>query len=212
MVLAAREREFVAATANHYSDDWQDEFIDSGRSGSKESRRVRTSRTKDVHSPLDAASEQIARQHGMAIYPRMSSLAGAMVAATFAFSPHGYAADTRPTFCAADTLYAKKVSEHESQPAEASSDTDLGDPELIERDALAFSHTISSLVWQPESWVDDGEAVFEWITDGKHAIVSIEGDGTFAYAMYREGGFVPGLTEGPSVSEIPEDLVAYLVA
>lgn len=212
MVLAALKQDFVAATANHFSDDWLDEFIDSGRAGSAKSRRIRTSLANDVHLPFDGAADQISPQHGVALYPRVSTLAGAMVAATFAFSPHGYAADTRPNFFAADALYATAATKRESQIAEGSSAANLSDAELIERDALAFSSTISSLAWQPESWVDDGEAVFEWITDGKHAVVSIEGDGTFAYAMYRDGGFVPGLTEGPSVSEIPEDLVSYLAA
>jgi hypothetical protein len=220
MVLAAREREFIAATANEFPDDWQDEFIDSGRSGSAKARGIRTIRANHVDLALDAAADEISRQHGVAIYPRVSTLAGAMVAATFAFSPQGYAAnnprnyaaDTRPAFSAADAVYANTVTERDFQTADALSGTDLSDAELIKRDALAFSRSIRFLDWQPEHWVDDGEAVFEWIADGKHAVVSIEGDGTFAYAMYREGGFVPGLTEGASVAEIPEDLVSYLAA
>ncbi len=79
-------------------------------------------------------------------------------------------------------------------------------------DAAAFMVAIRDLPWQPAVWADDGEVVFEWIDDTRHAVVSIEGDGFIAYTLLRGDEFVSGeLAEAPANS-LPADLKAYLAA
>lgn len=77
-------------------------------------------------------------------------------------------------------------------------------------DALEFVGAMPSGVLLPHVWADDAEVVFEWISDGRHAIVSCEGDGVIGYT-YRVGGrFVPGEKTAASPDSFPADLSAYL--
>ncbi len=80
------------------------------------------------------------------------------------------------------------------------------------RDAAAFIGLVTQLKWQPKVWKAVGEIGFEWIAAGKHAFVSIIGDGRFAYTMLVDGKFRPGDEDGPLVTTLPHDLRLYLDA
>jgi hypothetical protein len=82
--------------------------------------------------------------------------------------------------------------------------------EQRDNDAATFIGLITSLKWQPKVWKDEGEIGIEWISAGKHAIVSIEGDGLFGYAMLRDGVFHSGEERDPPVTTLPADLRDYL--
>ena len=77
-------------------------------------------------------------------------------------------------------------------------------------DASNFNYALKEVVWKPAVYVEDGEIVFEWIRDGKHAVVSVEGDGVLGYTMLVEGKFISGSTEMASTGAVPADLKAYL--
>jgi hypothetical protein len=58
---------------------------------------------------------------------------------------------------------------------------------------------------------DDGEILMDWALPDKRAVVGLEGDGGFGYALYIDGGYKPGSEEGDlSVNDIPSDLKSYL--
>jgi hypothetical protein len=79
----------------------------------------------------------------------------------------------------------------------------------LEADASAFRKLLAGLEWQPREWSDEDEICFEWISDERHAIVSIEGDGEIGYAMLVGGRFVAGAEKGiPSC--MPSDLASYI--
>lgn len=80
----------------------------------------------------------------------------------------------------------------------------------LSKDALAFADTLRELPWQPEVWADESEVVFEWINDGQHAVVSIEGDGHLGYTMLINGQFRSGIDTEASVTHLPRDLQEYL--
>ncbi|WP_206520844.1 hypothetical protein, partial [Mesorhizobium sp. M7A.F.Ca.CA.004.11.2.1] len=61
----------------------------------------------------------------------------------------------------------------------------------------------------PSVWADDGEIAFEWKWGERHAILSIEEDGTVGYAIYRGGQFSPG-RERANLEVLPADLLDYL--
>ncbi len=77
-------------------------------------------------------------------------------------------------------------------------------------DAMAFADVIDKVEWRPSVWKEGDEIVFEWISEGRHAVVSIEGDGTIAYTMLKEGQFVSGEAVGASVGSFPDDLQEYI--
>ncbi|MGN7713936.1 hypothetical protein [Agrobacterium radiobacter] len=77
-------------------------------------------------------------------------------------------------------------------------------------DALKFAGVISDIAWKPAVWSDEGEVVFEWINAGRHAIVSLEGDGTLGYTVLKDGKFVSGQVVGAPVTGVPHDLMDYL--
>lgn len=80
------------------------------------------------------------------------------------------------------------------------------------RDAQTFYEQIRHLTWTPQIWNDDGDIVFEWIENDRHAVVSIEGDGTLGYAVMRDGQFQPGQHKNAPVETTPIDLKEYLAA
>lgn len=80
------------------------------------------------------------------------------------------------------------------------------------RDAQTFYELTRDLTWTPQIWNDDGEIVFEWIESDRHAVVSIEGDGTLGYAVLRDGQFLPGQQKNAPVGTMPIDLKEYLAA
>lgn len=77
-------------------------------------------------------------------------------------------------------------------------------------DGAAFLMLLDAVDWRPSIWADEGELVFEWIADGKHAIVSFEGDGTLGYTTLRDGVFSSGELVDPPVTILPDDLREYL--
>lgn len=79
----------------------------------------------------------------------------------------------------------------------------------LQSDAALFRERVKELAWQPEEWSDEGEICFEWIAPGRHAIVSIEGDGEIGYAMLVDGKFIAGDEIG-TPADIPRDLGRYL--
>lgn len=58
-------------------------------------------------------------------------------------------------------------------------------------------------------WAEEGEIAFEWKWGERHAILSIEEDGTIGYAMDRGGQFLPG-SEIAKLGALPGDLLEYL--
>lgn len=72
-----------------------------------------------------------------------------------------------------------------------------------------FAQVIPASIASPTTWVDDGEAAFEWVGTNTHAIVSIEPDGTVGYAMRIGDSFEPG-QEKARVDAFPSDLLEYL--
>lgn len=83
--------------------------------------------------------------------------------------------------------------------------------ERMEHDAARFLEVIKCLEWQPAVWKGDGEIGIEWIGRGKHAVVSIEGDGRYGYTMLFGETFVAGEIADPEVNTLPDDLRHYLV-
>lgn len=79
----------------------------------------------------------------------------------------------------------------------------------IEADAAEFRKHLIDLAWKPDEWANEGEICFEWIAPGRHAIVSIEGDGEIGYAMLVEGTFIAG-EERAAASRFPSDLKLYV--
>jgi hypothetical protein len=79
----------------------------------------------------------------------------------------------------------------------------------IEAEAALFRRQLADMEWQPDEWSDVGEICFEWIAPGRHAIVSIEGDGAIGYAMLVADRFVAGSEVAPP-SRMPDDLRAYI--
>ena len=58
---------------------------------------------------------------------------------------------------------------------------------------------------------DDGEILIDWVVDDKKAIVGLEGDRGFGYALYHAGRYKPGNQEGDlSAHDLPSDLKGYL--
>lgn len=82
--------------------------------------------------------------------------------------------------------------------------------EQMASDVRAFAQHLPEISWQPSIWTGDGEVVFEWIGDGKHAVVSLEGDGFIGYTMLLDGQFVSGEIDQASVLSFPDDLKEYL--
>lgn len=57
---------------------------------------------------------------------------------------------------------------------------------------------------------EDGEIVFDWRWEGKRALVDFDGDGSFGYALLRNGRFEPGAEAGDlAVSVLPADFRTY---
>jgi hypothetical protein len=79
-------------------------------------------------------------------------------------------------------------------------------------DAISFAASFDDRLLQPAIWTDnESEVVLEWILpDGRHAVVSFEGDGEFGYTLLTGGRFVPGLCSGTKPFRVPFDLVRYL--
>lgn len=80
-------------------------------------------------------------------------------------------------------------------------------------DAMRFAASIpSDPALHPELFFGaDGEIAFQWKFQGKEAIVSLEGDGKFSYALLIDNIFVPGAFEGQIKDErLPSDLIEYL--
>jgi len=57
---------------------------------------------------------------------------------------------------------------------------------------------------------DDGEIVIEWAEGDKKAVIGLDGDGGFGYALYREGKFRAGDHDGVIGTALPIDLMTYL--
>lgn len=79
-------------------------------------------------------------------------------------------------------------------------------------DALEFAGSLPPGVLLPRVWFDEGEVGFEWIEHGRHAVVSIEGDGVLGYAYRVDGTFEPGAIAAAEPHSFPADLLAYLTA
>lgn len=78
------------------------------------------------------------------------------------------------------------------------------------KDADIFEKAVNALEWKPKRWSEAGEVCFEWIANGKHAIASFEGDGSYGYATLIGGRFVPGSVNNPKLNKVPDDLLEYL--
>lgn len=79
------------------------------------------------------------------------------------------------------------------------------------QDAREIAACLPQWLECPAVWTDnETEIVFEWQFGERHAAMSFEGDHHFAYAMLRDGIFVPGITQGSVVDGFPVDLAAYL--
>lgn len=81
----------------------------------------------------------------------------------------------------------------------------------VVENAYVFSQTVKNIEWRPSVWNEDDEIMFEWVKDDKHAVVSIEDDGTLNYAMLIDNQFIPGAIKGAVVAALPDDLSDYLV-
>lgn len=88
------------------------------------------------------------------------------------------------------------------------------DPINIILDAAAFYKVVREdlqLEWDPHVRISEEEILFEWIDGVTHAIVSIDGEGTYGYAMLSdEGTFCPGAVNNPPVNTMPDDLRIYI--
>ncbi|MGV1985609.1 hypothetical protein ACQZ5N_03245 [Agrobacterium sp. 22-221-1] len=85
----------------------------------------------------------------------------------------------------------------------------MADAEIVKA-AAPFHAAVQGIDWQPSVWSDEDEVAFEWIRDGKHAVVSFYGDGSYGYAMLVGCRFVPGAIDMPPPGGVPHDLAAYL--
>jgi hypothetical protein len=82
----------------------------------------------------------------------------------------------------------------------------------IFRDALEFAGSLPASVALPRVWFDECEVVFEWIEQGRHAVVSCEGDGIVGYTYRVDGMFKPGAIAHARPHSFPADLTDYLIA
>jgi hypothetical protein len=79
-------------------------------------------------------------------------------------------------------------------------------------DAQRFASLLPDRVPEPTVCAaDDGEILIDWTLAGKKAVVGLEGDGRFGYALYSGGYYKPGSEEGDlSAHDLPSDLKRYL--
>ena len=68
----------------------------------------------------------------------------------------------------------------------------------------------SNITIKSDTWVDEFEAGFEWISDNIHAYVGLEGDNLVRYTMKRGDSFISGSERDCNCDRIPEDLMEYL--
>jgi len=80
------------------------------------------------------------------------------------------------------------------------------------KDAQRFASLLPDRVPEPTVCAaDDGEILIDWALAGKKAVVGLEGDGRFGYALYMGGYYKPGSEEGDlSAHDLPSDLKHYL--
>ncbi|MDG4885347.1 hypothetical protein [Mesorhizobium sp. WSM4884] len=86
---------------------------------------------------------------------------------------------------------------------------DLDAPEEMVAWAKQLWSTFPEDARLPAIWSDEGEIAFEWKWGKRHAILSIEEDGTVGYAMLDGERFSPGRETG-SLNSFPPDLLNYL--
>jgi hypothetical protein len=81
-------------------------------------------------------------------------------------------------------------------------------------DAVRFAALLPQNVGQPNISVsEDGEIVFDWRGAAKQALVDFDGDGSFGYALLRNGRFEPGAESGDlTKSALPNDLRDYIMS
>lgn len=73
-----------------------------------------------------------------------------------------------------------------------------------------FEKHLDGMAWQPDIYYEDEETLYEWVADSRHAVVSVEADGHYGYAMLLGDVFRAGKTDDPHVSVFPDDLMGYL--
>jgi hypothetical protein len=80
------------------------------------------------------------------------------------------------------------------------------------KDARLFASLLPDEIPEPTVCAaDDGEILIDWVIADEKAVVGLEGDGRFGYALYRGGRYEPGNQEGDlSAHDLPSDLKAYL--
>lgn len=81
------------------------------------------------------------------------------------------------------------------------------------RDASLLAAAFPADLPMPAVWSDgSSEVVFEWSFGGKHAAITVEGDGRFGCTMRVGDRFVPSNSDGIVASGAPQDLISYLAA
>lgn len=108
-----------------------------------------------------------------------------------------------------------RVSRLHFHPAffEAYRDTPREPAQLLARhksDSAVFISLLPSGVCAPEVTASEDETYCEWAKPNFGALISFEGDGTFGYALLRNGRFEPGEMEVTSILDKPRDLLEYL--
>lgn len=81
------------------------------------------------------------------------------------------------------------------------------------RDAFEFVGALPLGIPSPTIWTDgEAEIGIEWISEARHAIVTVEGLGILGYALLIGEKFQPGSQIEAPAASIPTDLASYLKA
>ncbi|MEO1989609.1 MAG: hypothetical protein ABGX47_23620 [Martelella sp.] len=227
MTLAARDREFIAATANYFSEKIADEFVDSGFTGARKAHQIVSSVPHDVVVRNEAMAGAADRHTGLIIYTRVPYLASAMVAATMAFSPPAYASETRPRPNKAETLYAFTEAEQGVQLKEAVARVEhlagkaegwkgpgsIPMPQAIKAAAIDFLSGYYSTHDMADPFVGldaDGDVTLFWKNERLQMDLSISEDGRYSFYAETNKGTSFEADDVPVNTPLPDELAVLL--
>ncbi|UXS35069.1 hypothetical protein FY152_23610 [Agrobacterium tumefaciens] len=227
MTLAAKDREFVAATANYFPDQHANEFVDSGFTRGMKAHQIIDSVSRSMVVCDEPVIDASFRPSGIIIYRRAPYFAGAMVAATMAFSPPAYASETRPRPHKADALCIVSETEQSLQLKGAVARVEhlagktegwkgpysVPMPHSIKIAAIDFLRSYFSTQAMVEPFVGldaDGDVTLFWKNDDLLMDLSISENGKYSFYAETKNGSSYEADEVLASTPLPNELVALL--
>uniref|UniRef100_A0A7C1T780 Uncharacterized protein n=1 Tax=Agrobacterium albertimagni TaxID=147266 RepID=A0A7C1T780_9HYPH len=226
MTLAARDHGFVAATADYFLDQYDADYVDSGIMAPRKVRHLANNAVTELVISNDALVGSYSKPNGVQVYTRAPYFAGAMVAATLAFSPAAYASETRPrppkvdAFCLSEAENCVQL-----RVAEARVDYLAGKvegwkgpdsvsmPNSVKEAALDFIRCYFSECVMVEPFIGldaDGDVTLFWKNEVLSMDLSITQDGTYSFYAETKDGACYRDDEVSSNAPLPDELKALL--